>query len=126
MPFVYSTLTADQAYAVWEKGGGDLPRKKAICLIKGGAGLANKNLITPRGVATHVTPAQLEALNQCDAYKRHKERGYIREDDKELSVEKVADDMASGDGSKPLTDGDFEALGQKAPKSGKNKPKQRG
>lgn len=124
MPFVYSTLTADQAYAVWEKGGGDLPLKKTICLIRGGAGLANKNLITPRGVATHVTPAQLEALEQCDAFKRHKERGYIRVDDKELDAEKVADSMEGADGSKPLTEADFEK--DKAPKTGKNKPKARG
>jgi hypothetical protein len=126
MPVVYSTLTAPQAYSVWVQGGGDLPAQKLICVIKGGAGIANKNLITPRGVATHVTPSELEGLNQCPMFQRHKERGYIRVDDKELDAEKVASDMASRDNSAPLTDGDFEADGKPAPKSGKNKPKQRG
>ena len=127
MPFVYSTLTADQAYTVWDKGGADLPVAKRICIIKGGAGIANKNLITPRGVATHVTPQQLEALEACDAFKRHKERGYIRVDDKEQDAEKVAAaSMAEKDGGAPLTDADFEKAGQKAPTTGKNKPKARG
>jgi hypothetical protein len=126
MPFVYSTLTADQAYSLWNEGGGDLPTAKRICIIKGGTGIANKNIMPPRGVATHVPAAEFEALKQWDAYNRHRARGYIREDDKELDAEKVAADMASHDGSAPLTDNDFEAAGKPAPKTGKNKPKARG
>ena len=126
MPIVFSTLTAPQAYSIWVPGGGDLPAQKLICVIKGGAGVANKNLITPRGVATHVTATELEALNACPMYQRHKERGYIREDDKEQDAEKIASSMQGRDNSAPLTDGDFEAEGKTAPKSGKSKPKQRG
>lgn len=124
MPFVYSTLTADQAYTIWTPGGGDLPIAKRICIIKGGAGIANKNIVTPRGVATHVTPAELEALQSCDAYNRHKTRGYIREDDKEIDAEKIANSMAEGDGSKPLVPADF--VPEKKPTTGKNKPKPKG
>ena len=116
MPYVFSTLTADQAYTIWEKGGGDLPVGRSICVIKGGANVANKHFVTRRGVATQVTDAQLEALNKCDAYLRHKKAGYITEDKQPVEVDRAVANMNPRDGSAPLTDKDFTKEGKPAPK----------
>ncbi len=119
MPFVYSTLTANQAYSLWKDGGADIKVPERICIIKGGANIANKHLITSRGVATQVTDRQLELLNTCDAYLRHKKAGYIREDEKEIIVERAVADLQSKDASAPLVPQDFEE--KKAPKTNKKK-----
>lgn len=121
MPYVYSTLSCDQAYSVWEKTGNDIPVPKRIVTIKGGNSVAGKNLITPRGVATFVTDQQLEALEKCDAFKRHKDRGYLRVDKQEMAPEKAVASLNSKDESAPLTPETFEAEGKKAPKTGKVK-----
>lgn len=116
MPYVYSTLTASQAYTVWTKGvEGSLPRGTKIVEIKGGNGVADKNFITPRGVATMVTDEQLKALNECPAYIRHKKAGFISEDTKEVAPERKVVDMNAKDASAPKTPADFE----KAPKVNK-------
>jgi hypothetical protein len=124
MPYVYSTLTADQAYTIYKDGGADLKIAQRICIIKGGAGVAGKNLITPRGTATLVSAQELEALEACDAFKRHKARGYLRVDEKEVDADKAVSGLNDGDKSAPLTDKDFEQ--DKKPSAGKNKPKSRG
>jgi hypothetical protein len=119
--YVYSTLTADQQYTVWRKGGGDLPTAETVVVIKGGHGLASKHFITAKGVATRVTDEQLEALNRCPSFLRHQERGFIVVSKDEVAPEKVASNMEGRDGSAPLTPQDFELKGKKAPKSGKKK-----
>ena len=118
MPYVYSTLTADQAYSIW-KGGNEIKRPERICLIRGGANVANKQLVTPMGVATFVTEQQLELLNQCDGYLRHKKAGYIREDRKDVGVEKAVADLKPKDESAPLVPQDFDD--KKAPKTNRKK-----
>lgn len=114
--WIYSTLTGDQQYTVWVKGGGDLPVAQQVVHIRGGHGLANKNLVTLNGVATRVTDQQLEALNKCGQFLRHKERGFIVVSRDEVAPEKVASNMEGRDKSAPLTPQDFELEGKKAPR----------
>jgi hypothetical protein len=125
MPYIYSTITASNAYTIYGQAPeGGLPSAQTICEIKGGAGVSDKNFITPRGVATFVTDAQLEALNQCPAYLRHKAAGYLVEDRSEMNPEMVAHSMKEGDGSAPIKPSDFPE--DQAPVTNIKKAKRRG
>lgn len=94
--YVFSTLAAAQAYRI-----GDGPEE---VIIQGGAGIANKNLITPRGVVTPITAEQYAELSSTnEVFKLHVENGFITVTDKETDVEKVAADMNQNDPSKPDT-----------------------
>lgn len=117
MPYVYSTLSNDNEYRIYEKGGADIPVVKGHVLIKGGAGIANKNLITPRGVPTEVTKEQLEMLEGNDQFKMHKENGFISVDTKQADADAVAKNMTKKDKSAPKTPEDYS--GDKAPKVNK-------
>ena len=61
-----------------------------------------------------MTHKELELLNQCPMYIRHKERGFIREEKEEVRVEKVVASMTKEDGSAPLTDEKLLKQGKKA------------
>jgi len=106
--YVWSTLTADQRYTLWKKGGADLQIKDRGVLIKGGANVANKHLQTPRGVMTQVTAEQLEILEACPSFLRHKERGFIKVEQVEVAVEKVISDMVQRSPDAPLVPEDYE------------------
>lgn len=109
MPYVYSTLTCDNAYVVYSQGGADLKVKTGQILIKGGTGVANARLITPLGVATKVTAEELKLLEENTVFKLHKENGFIvvQESGKESDAEKVASDMETRDESAPITPSDY-------------------
>lgn len=109
--YVYSTLTADNIYAVYEKGGGDLPRRKAQVLIKGGSNIADRRLVTPRGVATEVSQADLDLLLANKSFLKHVERGFITFSEHREDPEKVVatEGLETRDASAPLEPGDFEA-----------------
>lgn len=113
MPYVYSTLSCDNEYRSYVKGGGDIPQVESHVLIKGGAGLVNKNIITPRGVATEVTKEQLAMLEAHDQFQLHKKNGFIQVDAKKIDADDVAKDMAKKDKSAPATPEDY--VGDKAP-----------
>jgi len=109
MPYVYSTITASQAYTLYgEAPDGGLPPAKQICIIAGGSNTPDKHFITPRGVVTQVTDEQLRLLNQCPAYLRHKAAGYLTEDKVERKADVVAKEMKAKDGSAPKTPEDFQ------------------
>jgi len=107
MPFVFSTLSADQEYTNWAKGGEDLPIPVGRVLIKGGANIARKDLVTPYGVVTEVSDEQMKILQTNDVFKRHEERGFIKVQDVSEDPEKVAADMEGRDKSAPLVPNDF-------------------
>lgn len=115
MPFIYSTLTADNKYSGYQKGGGDIPSVTWEVLVKGGTGVANNRLITPQGVVTEVTDEELARLKENVIFNRHVENGFIVISDKREDPEKVAADMTGRDPSAPLVDADFEVEGKKAP-----------
>lgn len=103
MPSIFSTLTADQSYTVYTKGGVDLPVVGRSVLIKGGSNVADKMGQTKIGVLTTVTAEDLADLERCPAFVRHKARGFIVVASGKGDPEKVAADMATKDGSAPMT-----------------------
>lgn len=107
MPYVYSTLSNDNEYRGYKPGGADMQTVERHVLIKGGAGIANKNIITPRGVATEVTAEELEFLKGHESFKMHVENGFITFDNKKADAEEVAKDMKKKDQSAPVTPEDY-------------------
>jgi hypothetical protein len=110
--YVYSTLTADNRYVNHRRASNDLPQPVTVdgmegVLIKGGTGIADKRLVTPRGVATEVTEAQAEYLRENPVFKLHEGNGFVVIDSAKVDPEAVASGMAVDEGSAPLQDGDF-------------------
>ena len=76
--FIFCTLASDVAYTNHAQGGGDMPIELPPVVIKGGAGVANDRIVTPRGVATEVTEEQVEYLRQNEIFKLHEKNGFIK------------------------------------------------
>lgn len=114
--FIYSTLSANNIYADWVPGGADLPKIEKQVLIKGGSNVADKRLITPRGVVTEVSADDFAWLKDNYAFKFHMDQGHIAVADKLEDPEKVvvSEGLEARDTSAPLEPGDFE--GQDGPK----------
>lgn len=108
MNYVYSTLTCDNAYTVYEKTTGGLTIPKAEVVINGGTGLANKHLITPLGMVTNITDDELAMLKENPVFIEHVKNGFliVQEGGKAEDAEKVASDMSTDSGSSPLTEQD--------------------
>jgi len=113
MPYVYSTLSCDNEYRGYKKGGGDIPQVEAHVLIKGGAGIANRNIITPRGVATEVTKEELIILEANEQFQLHVKNGFIMVESKRSEADEVAKNMTKKDKSAPATPDDY--TGEKSP-----------
>lgn len=111
--FVFSTLACDNQYRTFAKGGGDMPVVESSILIKGGAGIANKNMITPRGVMTTITSEELAILETNESFRMHKDNGYITVESKKADADEVAEkSMKKKDKSAPVTPADY---AEKAP-----------
>ncbi len=110
MPYVYSTITNSTTYCEYRKTAPEslgVIQKKVI--IQGGHGVAiPKTIMTPRGVPTEVSDADLEFLLQNSAFQRHMKAGFVSVDKKEVKPEKKITDMNLKDGSQPLTPKDFD------------------
>jgi len=121
MPFVYSTLSNDQAYRVWGKPaveGQPSPVEHEV-FVKGQANIADKHFWTPRGVVTEITNEQAEILRSCPAFIEHEKAGFVTIESKRAeSVESVAANLQGRDESAPLTDNDYESE-EKAGKTNK-------
>jgi len=105
--FIYSTLTADQNYTIWEPGEGGLNRQVSQVFIKGGTNVADKVMRTPLGVLTKVSDDQYGQLVKNEVFKTHLKNGFIKVMDKEYNPEVVAADMKTRDDSAPLTPNDY-------------------
>jgi hypothetical protein len=107
--FVFSTLAASVRYTNFGQGGADLPIPEGEgVLIEGGTGVANKNLVTPRGVVTQVTAEQLEYLERNTVFALHKKNGFIVVQDANKDPERViGEGMQSQDASAQTTPEDF-------------------
>lgn len=105
MPYVYSTLATSMRYTIWSEPEHKhaLPIREQIILVKGGAGIANKHFVTPRGVRTEVTDEQLELLKKDKIFQMHMKNGFVTIDSVSLPPEKMAKQMNEDDKSKPLT-----------------------
>lgn len=106
--YVLSTLTADQEYTAYREGGADIPVAVGSVLIKGGANVADKRLVTPQGVVTKVNADQMAALESNEVFQLHKRNGYITVSErKPADADAAAASQASRDGSAPMVEGDF-------------------
>lgn len=113
--YVYSTLSTDQLYTLYVRGGNDIPRPDKQILVKGGANVANKHLWTPRGVVTEITEEELALLRDNKLFQIHEKNGYVKVDKAKVEVEKAVSDMEPRDESSPLQPGDYEVENQAAP-----------
>lgn len=107
--YVYSTLTADQRYTNYTQGGADMPVPAGAVFVKGGAGVANDRIQTPRGVATEITADDLKILEANSDFLLHKENGFIEVSEEKVDPEQAAADMESRDGGAPLVPADLPA-----------------
>jgi hypothetical protein len=107
MLYVYSTLSSDVNYTNYAQGGGDLPIELPGILIKGGAGVANDRLVTPRGVATPVTDEQLEQLRANEVFKLHEKNGFVQVSQSKIDPDVAAADMTGRDQSAPIVPQDL-------------------
>lgn len=107
--YVYSTLTCDNIFAIYSPNTShDLPVIEKSILIKGGHGVANKNLVTPQGVVTEVNDEDMALLEQDYHFRDQIKHGFIIVEKKLHTPEKIAKDMALRDGSSPKVPSDFE------------------
>lgn len=110
--YVYSTASCDNYYCVYEKTDVQAASHiiKAKVLIRGGANVSNENLITPKGVMTRVTQAQMDILEASEGFKRHRLAGFIKVEKTAKNPDKVAEEMTPKDGSAPITPNDKHIL----------------
>lgn len=107
MPYVYSTMTSDVRYNKYDNNP-NLPAAVKTIVIKGGTGVASKNLITPQGVVTHVTDEDLEILKQDEVFITHQQNKFITVREKEANVTSVVEsELELRDASSPLVPEDF-------------------
>lgn len=116
--FVYSTNSTNVEYAQYGKAEGNAPPPVLRrVVIKGGANVANKHMITPYGVVTKVSDEDAAWLVTDPNFVRHQKAGHVRIETRNVDPEVVAADMKGRDGSAPLVESDFEV----DPKTGKSK-----
>ena len=117
--YVFSTCTASQKYAVYSKvPGRDMPVMEGYVLIHGGANLPTKQLVTPKGVMTHITDEEFEMLQRCPVFKTHVDGGFITVEDVAYDLEDVVGNMEPRDSSAPMIPADFEEADLKPPTTG--------
>lgn len=123
MKYVVSTLAAPTSYTGWRAGGGnDVPQVEHAVTIAGGAGVANRNLITPHGVVTSVSDSDAEFLETNVVFQMHRKGGFVSIlKSKPEDADAVAADMHGNDPGAPLTDADYELTPIKAPTTGQAK-----
>ncbi len=112
---IYSTLAASVRYEGHEPSGNDILKVTYSILILGGANVADKHFLTPKGVVTPVTPEEFAQLESNDLFNMHVTNGYITHETKQKSVDDVVADMATDDKSAPLTPNDYVLEGKEPP-----------
>ena len=110
--YVYSTLSSDMNYTNHAQGGADLPQALPPVYVKGGAGVANDRLITPRGVATEITEEQAASLRARPLVQLHEKNGFGQISADDVDPDKAAADMTGRDQSAPIVPQDLPADSQ--------------
>ncbi len=104
--YVYSTLATGMDYTN-HVATHDLPRVVAKVTINGGAGVADKNLVTPLGGVTEITEEKLEQLRLNPVFQMHEKNGFVKVDDRRRDVEVAVADLQARDESAPAIPEDF-------------------
>jgi hypothetical protein len=111
MPFIFSTLTCTNTFAVFAPKSDPKALSRVVkrIAILGGHGTKNPaGIDTPQGVVTKITDEELDLLQSMVGFRQQVEAGYIVVDKKNADPEKKAASMNPKDGSAPLTPKDFE------------------
>lgn len=106
--YIYSTLTSDQLYTSYKSSTNGVPLPTSKILIRGGANLMTKHLVTPQGVVTEVTAEELAELRKNEVFKLHVENGFIQVSDAKKDIEKAVTEMEGRDQSAPIVEQDGE------------------
>ena len=106
--YIFSTLSCSQHYGEYIKGGGDLPTRGSQVLVKGGANIADKMLVTPRGVVTTVTDEEFSIIEKDPMFQTHLANGYVSVEKKNADIEKVVVNMTTKDKSAQPAEADFD------------------
>jgi len=103
--YIYSTLATDMNYTEYQEpiNGQKVSIVKHAVLVHGRSGVADKNLITPRGVVTKVSDEDFAMLSKNTVFKLHQDNGYIAFEKKQADVDKVIVNMKLRDVSAPIT-----------------------
>ena len=110
MAYIASTLAAPVTYTGWSlpSNASSLPVQEWAITIAGGAGVANKRIVTPRGVITEVSDDELKLLQTSEVFKLHLDGGYLSIlTSRPYDPDDAAADMVARDNSAPLVDEDF-------------------
>ncbi len=114
--YVFSKLPSSTAYTQWHTGPGGIQTAGRHVNIRGGAGVANKHLVTPQGVMTEVTDEEAEFLLNDHHFKQHQNNGFVTITAGRAEVEKVVADMSSEPtGADPLNESSFDDGDERAP-----------
>lgn len=105
--YIYSTLSQPQAYTLYKKTGNDIPAPAGSVVIAGGAGVADKHLVTPYGAVTKITDEQLEMLQHSRHFKEHESRGFVKVSRSNIDPTKAAESMEARDKSAQKTPEDM-------------------
>jgi hypothetical protein len=124
--YVFSTLSSDQAYSVVKSRADGSYDIVGSVLIRGGANVADKHFVTPRGVMTRITEDEFKAIENDTSFILHVANGYLKYEDAPADVEKVVADMEGRDQSAPLTPNDFGDNDPEAAQPTADAPKKRG
>ena len=109
MTFICSTLTDSVTYAFHTDSGGNIKNVTHEVTINGGHGLINNNLVTPQGVVTAVSDADLKLLQEHPVFIEHQKNGFLTVVKSDSEKEKTAavGSMAKKDGAAQKESGDF-------------------
>lgn len=106
--YITSRLASGVDYAFYEKTPNGINRVVKTITINGGSDVINKKtLITPLGVVTEISKADLDELMQHPVFKTHLENGYISINENEKVADKAGEKLEK-DKSSQLTDEDYE------------------
>lgn len=111
--YIYSTLSQDTAYTSYKPllNDRDISQVESKILIKGGAGVINKNLVTPMGTVTKVTDEEYAMLEENQVFQMHVQNGFIVAERAKANINKVAKDMESRDRGSQLIPSDLKKEG---------------
>lgn len=102
MPYIYSTSSADVNFRIRD----DQFNVLETIFVAGKANIANKHMLTSRGVSTEVSDEQLKKLESIPVFRQQVANGFLKVDSKR-NADKVAKEMAPKDKSAPATKDDF-------------------
>lgn len=118
MNYVYSTISTSVNYPIYAQSHSkDLSVIVKDIVIKGGAGVADRHCLTPKGFVTEVSDEDLEHLEKNATFLKHKQAGFIYVEKKSISITKAVSNMNPRDNSSPKVPEDYEPA--KAPKVSK-------